>query len=259
MTELQTLRELIGPRGNADRAMPGRDAVERARAQIAEAQAYKHELGLIRAAVERTRAEMTGLGDDAERSEQIARAYRELDAIVGGTERATQSILRAAEDIGQSANKLSASVMCDHEQGLTHDIQNRVVQIFEAYNFQDLTGQRVAYVLATLKFVEQRVARLQAIWHGIEQFTRLRSATTAKATSASSTARNCRTTAAIRARTSSTECSAAVELRGRLAARPGPPDRGEADERDDGKDSREHQRQRIRGPLRHEGHDQRRR
>ena len=37
-------------------------------AQIAEAQAYKHELGLIYAAVERTRNEMTALGVDAPRA-----------------------------------------------------------------------------------------------------------------------------------------------------------------------------------------------
>jgi chemotaxis protein CheZ len=45
-----------------------------------------------------------------------------------------------------------------------------VVQIFEACNFQDLTGQRVAHVMATLKFVEEHVARLLTIGHGIERF-----------------------------------------------------------------------------------------
>ncbi len=166
MTELQALRELIEPRAGVDR-----DALERARAQIAEAQAYKHELGLIYAAVERTRNEMSALGAEPHGGEQTARARRELAAIVGGTERATQSILQAAEEIDQAANTLSASVKGSHDQGLAHDIQDRVVQIFEACNFQDLTGQRVAHVLATLKFVEEHVARLLAIWHGIEQFT----------------------------------------------------------------------------------------
>lgn len=165
ITELQALRELIQPRTEVDR-----DSLERARAQIAEAQAYKHELGLIYGAVERTRNEMAALGAESYGSEQTARARRELAAIVGGTERATQSILQAAEEIDQAANTLSASTKSSHDQGLAHDIQDRVVQIFEACNFQDLTGQRVAHVVATLKFVEEHVARLQAIWHGIEQF-----------------------------------------------------------------------------------------
>ena len=114
---------------------------------------------------------MTALGAEPHSGEQTARARRELAAIVGGTERATQSILQAAEEIDQAANTLSASVKGGHDQGLAHDIQDRVVQIFEACNFQDLTGQRVAHVLETLKFVEEHVARLLAIWHGIEQFT----------------------------------------------------------------------------------------
>jgi chemotaxis protein CheZ len=166
MTEMQSLRELIGPRTEVDR-----DALERARAQIAEAQAYKHELALIYAAVERTRTEMTTLSAEAQSNERTARASRELEAIVGSTEQATQSILQAAEEIDQAANALSASTKGSHEQGLSHDIQDRVVQIFEACNFQDLTGQRVGHVLETLKFVEEHVARLLAIWHGVEQFT----------------------------------------------------------------------------------------
>jgi chemotaxis protein CheZ len=114
---------------------------------------------------------MTALGAEAPGSEQTARARRELAAIVGGTERATQSILQAAEEIDQTANTLSASIKDGHDQGLAHDIRDRVVQIFEACNFQDLTGQRVAHVLETLQFVEEHVARLLAIWHAIEQFT----------------------------------------------------------------------------------------
>ena len=165
ITELQALRELLGPGAGVDR-----DVLLRARAQIAEAQDFKRELGLIYAAVERTRNEMAVLGDDMHASEQTARARRELHAIVGGTEQATQSILQAAEAIDQAANTLMASVKGRHDQGLAHDIQDRVVQIFEACNFQDLTGQRIAHVMATLKFVEEHVARLLTIWHGIEQF-----------------------------------------------------------------------------------------
>jgi chemotaxis protein CheZ len=163
--ELQALRDMIELRSAVDR-----DALERARAQIAEAQAYKHELGLIYAAVERTRTDMAALDAGLHGSDQTARAHRELAAIVGGTERATQSILQAAEEIDHAANALSASTKSSHELGLAHDIQDRVVQIFEACNFQDLTGQRVAHVVTTLKFVEEHLARLMAIWHGVEQF-----------------------------------------------------------------------------------------
>jgi chemotaxis protein CheZ len=111
------------------------------------------------------------LGEEATGSKRAARAGRELAAIVGGTERATHSILHAAEEIDQAANTLSASIKGGHDQGLAHDIRDRVVQIFEACNFQDLTGQRVAHVLEALRFVEEHVTRLLAIWNGIERFT----------------------------------------------------------------------------------------
>jgi chemotaxis protein CheZ len=45
-----------------------------------------------------------------------------------------------------------------------------VLRIFEACNFQDLTGQRITKVLATLQFVEERIARLIDIAGGIEAF-----------------------------------------------------------------------------------------
>jgi chemotaxis protein CheZ len=166
MNELQALRKLMQPHApQVDRA-----ALEKARAQIAEAQSYKHELGLIYAAVERTREDMAALDAGAQANDKTARASRELAAIVGGTEKATQSILQAAEEIDQAAGTLSAALKTGHDRGLAHDIQERVVQIFEACNFQDLTGQRVAHAVAALKFVEERVARLLEIWQAIEQF-----------------------------------------------------------------------------------------
>jgi chemotaxis protein CheZ len=166
ITELQALRGLIEPRPEVHR-----DALERARAQIAEAQAYRHELGLIHAAVERTRNEMSAFGAEQLSAEQTGRARGELAAIVGGTERATQSILQAAEEIDQAAHTLAASLKGGHDRGLADDIQDRVVQIFEACNFQDLTGQRVTHVLETLRFVEEHVGRLLAVWREVEKFT----------------------------------------------------------------------------------------
>jgi chemotaxis protein CheZ len=166
MTEIQALRKMIAPRIEMDR-----EVLERSRGQIAEASAYKHELGLIYVAVEGSRNEMTRFGEEAKDGEHTARASRELAAIAAGTERATQSILQAAEEIDQAAHVLSASLKSAHDKGLAHDIQERVVQLFEACNFQDLTGQRVSQVMDTLKVVEEHVARLLAIWHRVERFT----------------------------------------------------------------------------------------
>jgi chemotaxis protein CheZ len=165
MVELQALRALLEPGARVER-----DAVGRARAQIAEAQAFKHELHLIYAAVKSTREEMDAFAAGALNAQYTERAGRELTAIVDGTEQATQSILQAAEEIDQAAGTLFAVLKGGHGQGLAHDIQDRVVQIFEACNFQDLTGQRIAKVMATLRFVEDHIARLIEIWQTIERF-----------------------------------------------------------------------------------------
>jgi chemotaxis protein CheZ len=91
---------------------------------------------------------------------QSARMGHELNAVVNGTERATQKILVAAEAIDSVANTLSAALKGKIEQNLAHDIQDLVIEIFEACNFQDLIGQRVAKVSATLRFVEDHIARV---------------------------------------------------------------------------------------------------
>ena len=164
MSEIKALRALIEPGRQVNR-----ETMERARAQIAEAQAYKHELDTIYAAVRRTRNEMNTADGGALSGSRVMRAGRELDAVVSGTEQATQKMLQCAEDIDQTARTLSSMLKTEHEQRLAHDIQDRVVQIYEACNFQDLTGQRVARVQEMLGFLEERLARLIHIWHGVDE------------------------------------------------------------------------------------------
>jgi chemotaxis protein CheZ len=163
MSELASLRTLIERPGLNDREMG-----ERAQAQIAEARAFKHELELIHSAVEQSRDQMRSLGAATLEENRAARAGRELAEIVTGTERATQSILQAAEEIDHAAGTMLAALRSGHDKGLAHDIQDRVVQIFEACNFQDLTAQRVAHAVETLTFVERHAALLLEIWQRIE-------------------------------------------------------------------------------------------
>jgi len=90
----------------------------------------------------------------------MARIAHELEEVVSSTERATQKVLAAAEEIDQVANNLAVALSGKFEQGLAKDIQDLVIRIFEACNFQDLAGQRIAKVLATLNFVEDHVTRV---------------------------------------------------------------------------------------------------
>lgn len=89
-----------------------------------------------------------------------SRIEDELEAVVTGSEQATQKILAAAEEIDSAANSLSAMFDGKLEQELAQDIQDLVIQIFEACNFQDLLGQRVAKVMTRLKFVEEHIERV---------------------------------------------------------------------------------------------------
>lgn len=88
----------------------------------------------------------------------LARIAHELAAVTKDTEAATQKILAAAEDIDQAADDLAAALKDGIDRGVAQDIRDRVVQIFEACNFQDLTSQRVTKVMTALKEIEAEIA-----------------------------------------------------------------------------------------------------
>ena len=89
----------------------------------------------------------------------LGRIARELDAVVTGAAQATLAILSAAEEIDRTANRLSASLDGKVEQDHAQNIGDLVIRIFEACNFQDLVGQRVSKVTATLAFLEDHIGR----------------------------------------------------------------------------------------------------
>jgi chemotaxis protein CheZ len=95
--------------------------------------------------------EAAGVGrDPGLQAENMTRIAYELDAVTAGTAQATQKILAAAEEIDQLADNLSAALKGRLEQELAQDIADSVLRIFEACNFQDLIGQRVAKVMKSL-------------------------------------------------------------------------------------------------------------
>jgi chemotaxis protein CheZ len=165
IAELKALRSLVQPREELNTRM-----IESYKAQIAEAQKLKAELDIIQEAITRTKHEIATLHVTGFEGPEMSRVTDELDAIVGGTEQATETILAAAEFIDQSANTLGAALKSEQDQALASDIQDHVIRIFEACNFQDLTGQRITKVVATLKFIETHIVRMIEIWGGLEAF-----------------------------------------------------------------------------------------
>lgn len=111
------------------------------------------------------------IGDGCER--RLARAAGELGAAVDGMHIAAQKILTAVESIDDGAKALAAAPKTDYERSLAQDIQEQVVQIYEACNFQDLAGQRIGKVIALLGAIEDQLDAMLARCGGDENSRRL--------------------------------------------------------------------------------------
>jgi len=179
MTELRAIRaQMAGPGRSAatetidasvSREVAGAQALlETYRAQIEQCEKLKVELDLIHDAISRTKREIAVLHGNSFNGEEMAKVNGELGAVVGGTEEATQQILEAAESIDQAATALSKVTSPDQQKLLSEEIQERVVSIFEACNFQDLTGQRISKVMTTMKFIENHITVMMDIWGGVD-------------------------------------------------------------------------------------------
>lgn len=165
ITELRELKALIRPAEEVSRQM-----IDAYRAEMQEAMKLKAELDQIWQAIDKTKHEIATLHVTGFKGKEMSRVTHELDAIVDGTEQATEGILAAAEGIDQIASQLAAKLKNAQDRGAVDDIQQRIVTIFEHCNFQDLTGQRITKVVNTLKFIEERIVRMMDIWGGLESF-----------------------------------------------------------------------------------------
>jgi chemotaxis protein CheZ len=98
--------------------------------------------------------ELASIGAQDIRTRHLPTAGDELNAIVGATEGATNAILDAVERIEKTANaaggETGPAILAD------------VTLIYEACNFQDLTGQRIAKVVSVLQEIDLTVAGLLA-------------------------------------------------------------------------------------------------
>jgi chemotaxis protein CheZ len=89
---------------------------------------------------------------------QIPMATDELDAVVGATADATGAILGAVEAIERCAGEMPGETAAA--------VGEAVTRIYEACTFQDITGQRITKVVATLQRIEERIGVLLAAFGG---------------------------------------------------------------------------------------------
>lgn len=124
------------------------------------------ELNRIRDTIAHNKRELDMMIDDGT-ERRMARAADELRASVDGMDYATQKILKSSEVIDDSARALAATQKNDYEHGLAQEIQDQVVLIYEACNFQDLAGQRITNVIAMMTMLEDQVAAMLDRCNGI--------------------------------------------------------------------------------------------
>ncbi|WP_419798224.1 MAG: hypothetical protein ACNI26_00570 [Terasakiella sp.] len=135
--------------------------------KLDEVNLLRTEVRALSRSIHDTKREIKALGMNEE--DKFSVVTNELDEIVGATERATETILTAAEKIDDLAQQLRQHSPDQFVTQLTDEILENTIGMFEACNFQDLCGQRTTKVVNTLKFIEERVERMMEIW-GEENF-----------------------------------------------------------------------------------------
>lgn len=114
---------------------------------------YK-ELEALARYIQHARREIAAIRPADIRDCHLPTAHDELDAVVGATETATFAIFDACDAIGVIAGSI------DGEQGVK--LTEQITRIFEACNFQDITGQRITKVVKALKHIEAKIDALVA-------------------------------------------------------------------------------------------------
>lgn len=115
---------------------------------------FYHEIIGLADYIANARAEISELRPDDITGEHLPMVADELDAIVGATEQATNTIFEAVEAIESLSGEMPEKV--------SEEVVDCVTRVYEACGFQDITGQRISKVVAALKEVEQTVEALQS-------------------------------------------------------------------------------------------------
>lgn len=128
------------------------------------------EIALMVRSIGRAKAEIAAIKNPTAETDQMETASHQLEAITATTERSTNDIMAAVDDIEQALKKITALTVDDGEVSpLIDHASERLIAIIEACSFHDLTGQRVTQVVKTLRFIESRILAMIDIW-GLEAF-----------------------------------------------------------------------------------------
>ena len=122
---------------------------------LAEVEALGHTIAAAK-------AEIAALRVDDINVNHIPSATDELDAIVAHTASATDSILEVCETLDRVAGELAEASDGGRAAEAAAQLQEATTRIYEACSFQDITGQRITKVVATLQAIEAKVVHILA-------------------------------------------------------------------------------------------------
>ena len=125
----------------------------------------KTELRALSVCIQQTKAEIATIGT-SDHTGHFNVVSCELDAVVASTEQATSDILDSVERVDTLIRNIQTQTSDAYVNSMIDEILEKIVNVFEACNFQDITGQRITKVVKTLKFVEERVNAMIEIWGG---------------------------------------------------------------------------------------------
>ncbi len=117
--------------------------------------ALKNEVTQLSKFIQQARDEIFSAGEGGA-GQASGEAAQHLDAVIKATEAASHAIMDAADSIQQVADSLTVEAK--------DNITREVTKIYEACNFQDLTGQRLNKVMKTLGEVDRRISRITQLF-----------------------------------------------------------------------------------------------
>ena len=135
----------------APKAKSQSDEAAKGRTSDVEVQVIVRELANVADYIAHMKKEVAALRANELTRERIPSANDELGNVVQATASATHTIMAAAEEI------LGSGGLSDKDY--RELVETRVLSIFEACSFQDITGQRIARVLELLGQLEKRLDR----------------------------------------------------------------------------------------------------
>ena len=123
------------------------------------------EIADISGRIKATKVEMAAIRHPLAGDDKFLQASQELSAVVSATEAATNTIMACAEELEEVVHELKSSLPEGYHADRVNDMNDVIVRIYEACNFQDLTGQRITKVVRALSFIEERVDAMMSHWN----------------------------------------------------------------------------------------------